>query len=502
MTQKIIGVAGFKNAGKTTLVERLVRALAGRGYRIATVKHAHHSFDIDHEGRDSFRHRAAGASEVAVISRQRWAIIHESREEEEPSFEMILAKLSPCDLVVVKGYKHGTHLKISVLDLALPEIIFVTEYEAQRVRFPELGVTVHAVPHGAIALNLLDPVSYTENGVRNILLLHGMIPGMDDIARYEPGTEEIAESLLDTAFDYIALGHFHIWEHPRSNAWYSGSTERTGWGDEPASPGFLMEEPALFGRDARLAWQLLKLVPEWTAVNAEAAVAPELAAVIDAETGGACVLIEELYYELLEPVREYSHPDVRRFTMDDLALVESARQVRSFARLPLHLHLARLLTRDEPVPDRQREDQGAAEHDESRARQSQAAEGVDRQGGGGDEFGESLEAERSRMRVVRRLVDRRQRGEIGADAFGMREFGGVVAGHADPVPGRQRPPVERGGDTRGQVHAVEAEDLARVEDEIDVRQRAHGAERLVDVPHLDDRRVLVLRHWQVSVVRT
>ena len=119
MTRKIIGVAGFKNAGKTTLVERLVRELTSRGYRVATVKHAHHSFDIDHEGRDSFRHRAAGASEVAVISRQRWAIIHESRGEEEPSFETILAKLSPCDLVIVEGYKHGDHLKIEVRNLAL-----------------------------------------------------------------------------------------------------------------------------------------------------------------------------------------------------------------------------------------------------------------------------------------------------------------------------------------------------------------------------------------------
>lgn len=120
MTGKIIGVAGFKNAGKTTLVERLVRELTGRGYRIATVKHAHHSFDIDHEGRDSFRHRAAGASEVAVISRQRWAIIHESSgDEAEPSFDTILAKLSPCDLVIVEGYKHGSHLKIEVRNLAL-----------------------------------------------------------------------------------------------------------------------------------------------------------------------------------------------------------------------------------------------------------------------------------------------------------------------------------------------------------------------------------------------
>ena len=119
MSQKIIGVAGFKNAGKTTLVERLVRHLTERGYRISTVKHAHHSFDIDHEGRDSFRHRAAGASEVAVVSASRWAIIHELRDEAEPPLADILAKLAPCDLVIIEGYKRDGHDKIEVRNLAL-----------------------------------------------------------------------------------------------------------------------------------------------------------------------------------------------------------------------------------------------------------------------------------------------------------------------------------------------------------------------------------------------
>jgi len=121
---KVIGVAGFKNAGKTTLVERLVSELTRRGHRISTVKHAHHSFDIDHEGRDSFRHRKAGASEVAVVSRHRWAIIHESREDAEPALEDILAKLAPCDLVIVEGYKRDTHDKIEVrnLELAHPKL--------------------------------------------------------------------------------------------------------------------------------------------------------------------------------------------------------------------------------------------------------------------------------------------------------------------------------------------------------------------------------------------
>jgi molybdopterin-guanine dinucleotide biosynthesis protein B len=121
---KVIGVAGFKNAGKTTLVEKLVRHLTAEGYRVSTVKHAHHSFDIDHEGRDSFRHRKAGASEVAVISRERTAIIHELRGETEPTLEAVLATLKPCDLVIVEGYKRDAHEKIEVRNLALdhPEL--------------------------------------------------------------------------------------------------------------------------------------------------------------------------------------------------------------------------------------------------------------------------------------------------------------------------------------------------------------------------------------------
>jgi molybdopterin-guanine dinucleotide biosynthesis protein B len=119
MSHRVIGVCGFKNAGKTTLVEKLVQTLSTRGHRVSTVKHAHHSFDIDHEGRDSFRHRKAGASEVAVVSAARWALIHEARGDAEPSLDDILAKLGPCDLVIVEGYKRDSHDKIEVRNLAL-----------------------------------------------------------------------------------------------------------------------------------------------------------------------------------------------------------------------------------------------------------------------------------------------------------------------------------------------------------------------------------------------
>jgi molybdopterin-guanine dinucleotide biosynthesis adapter protein len=116
---QVIGVAGFKNSGKTTLVEKLVRHLTALGYRISTVKHAHHSFDLDQEGRDSFRHRAAGAMEVAVVSRERFAIMHELRGEDAPALDAIIAKLAPCDLVLVEGYKRDTHDKIEVRNVAL-----------------------------------------------------------------------------------------------------------------------------------------------------------------------------------------------------------------------------------------------------------------------------------------------------------------------------------------------------------------------------------------------
>lgn len=112
MTMRVFGVTGWKNSGKTTLVEALVRELTGRGRKVATVKHAHHDFDIDKEGTDSFRHRQAGAKEVAIVSDRRWALMHELGEEGEPTLEDVLSRLSPADLVLVEGYKRGTHRKI------------------------------------------------------------------------------------------------------------------------------------------------------------------------------------------------------------------------------------------------------------------------------------------------------------------------------------------------------------------------------------------------------
>ncbi|MCK0151642.1 molybdopterin-guanine dinucleotide biosynthesis protein B [Marivita sp. S6314] len=109
---KLYGVTGWKNAGKTGLMERLVTEITGRGHSVSTVKHAHHTFDVDHPGKDSHRHRVAGATEVLLASRNRFALMHELREEDEPTLETLLGKLAPVDLVLVEGYKRDRHPKI------------------------------------------------------------------------------------------------------------------------------------------------------------------------------------------------------------------------------------------------------------------------------------------------------------------------------------------------------------------------------------------------------
>ena len=109
---EIFGIVGWKNSGKTGLMERLVAEIAGRGLTVSTVKHAHHSFDVDQPGKDSHRHRTAGASEVLLASGNRWALMHELRGAAEPPLEALLSRLSPVDLVLIEGYKRDTHPKI------------------------------------------------------------------------------------------------------------------------------------------------------------------------------------------------------------------------------------------------------------------------------------------------------------------------------------------------------------------------------------------------------
>jgi molybdopterin-guanine dinucleotide biosynthesis adapter protein len=130
---RIYGVIGWKNAGKTSLMERLVSEITQRGFSVSTVKHVHHDVDLDQPGKDTYRHRAAGASEVVLASAHRFAILHEHRGP-EPDLGTILARMAPVDLVLVEGYKRDTHAKIEVF----------REGEARRLIAPE-DPTVRAV---------------------------------------------------------------------------------------------------------------------------------------------------------------------------------------------------------------------------------------------------------------------------------------------------------------------------------------------------------------------
>lgn len=112
MTHRVFGVIGWKNSGKTTLMAQLLEEFTKRGLIVSAIKHAHHSFDVDHPGRDSYKFREAGARQVALVSPKRWALMHELRDEEKPDFEEILSHIGPCDLVLVEGYKGGPHPKI------------------------------------------------------------------------------------------------------------------------------------------------------------------------------------------------------------------------------------------------------------------------------------------------------------------------------------------------------------------------------------------------------
>lgn len=109
---RIYGVTGWKDTGKTTLTEQLVAELVGRGLRVSTIKHAHHATEIDQPGRDSYRHRTAGAGQVIVASPVRWALMTELRGAGEPPLADLLARLDPCDLVLIEGYKTAPHPKI------------------------------------------------------------------------------------------------------------------------------------------------------------------------------------------------------------------------------------------------------------------------------------------------------------------------------------------------------------------------------------------------------
>jgi len=111
---KVFGLAGWSGSGKTSLIIRLLPTLNRRGLKVSTIKHAHHRFDVDKPGKDSWRHREAGATEVLISSRNRWALMHENKTDSEARLDDLIARLSPVDLVLVEGFKNEPHDKLEV----------------------------------------------------------------------------------------------------------------------------------------------------------------------------------------------------------------------------------------------------------------------------------------------------------------------------------------------------------------------------------------------------
>lgn len=111
---EVMGIVGWSGSGKTSLVVAILPILTGHGFEVSTMKHAHHRFDVDKPGKDSFRHREAGASEVLVVTSSRWVLMHESREEPEPSIESLIERMTPVDLLLIEGFKTHHHPKLEI----------------------------------------------------------------------------------------------------------------------------------------------------------------------------------------------------------------------------------------------------------------------------------------------------------------------------------------------------------------------------------------------------
>ena len=162
---KVFGIAGYSGSGKTTLLEKLIPQLTARGLKVSVIKHAHHGFDIDRPGKDSYRHREAGASEVLLSCNDRWALMHERREEAEVTLDELLAHLSPCDLVLIEGFKQEP---IPKLEVHRPE-------NGKPPLFPDRPDIVAIATHADIATTLpklpLNDISAIADFVMNTLQL-------------------------------------------------------------------------------------------------------------------------------------------------------------------------------------------------------------------------------------------------------------------------------------------------------------------------------------------
>lgn len=163
---KVFGFVGFSGAGKTTLIEQLIPRLVSQGLRVSLMKHAHHDFDIDQPGKDSWRHRQAGATEVMITSTHRWVLMHELRGEPEPDLQTQLRRFEPCDLVLVEGYKRASIPKIAIhraaagrapIQMDDPDVVAVATDTALDTRLPRLDLN----DYDAIVSFILRHIQWT-----------------------------------------------------------------------------------------------------------------------------------------------------------------------------------------------------------------------------------------------------------------------------------------------------------------------------------------------------
>lgn len=158
---KVFGLAGWSGSGKTSLIIRLLPALNQLGLKVSTVKHAHHRFDVDKPGKDSWRHREAGATEVLISSRNRWALMHENKDENEAQLDDLIARLSPVDLVLVEGFKTEPHDKLEVYRAELGKPLIQPDD-------PNIVAVATDMPLGSLTVPCLD-LNDTDAIVRYIL---------------------------------------------------------------------------------------------------------------------------------------------------------------------------------------------------------------------------------------------------------------------------------------------------------------------------------------------
>jgi molybdopterin-guanine dinucleotide biosynthesis protein B len=146
---KIFGFAGWSGSGKTTLIEKLIPLFVARGLKVSLIKHAHHTFDVDQPGKDSYRHRHAGCQEVLVSSSRRWALVHELRGAAEPGFAELIERVSPCDLLLVEGFKREKVPKLEIYRESVgeallhpqdPSIIAVASDKPLETKLPQFDV--------------------------------------------------------------------------------------------------------------------------------------------------------------------------------------------------------------------------------------------------------------------------------------------------------------------------------------------------------------------------